>query len=202
MLFGIDNNLLSRALDEGLFEPYAAGGPRPRSTTATELDPQRPRHADRPRRRLPQHRQGAGSRRTGIAPPLEPRRPDEPAVPRSSSSSRTPPPRPRGWPSCSPRSPGSARAAGRATGRSCARTRSSSSTAGRRRTRRGSRAPAAARASGRSSSPTRRARRRGDRSRAKPLTDAPTAVIADSCFRQIELAGVLAGARTRTAPRR
>ncbi len=29
VLFGIDNNLLDRALDEGLFEPYCSTGARP-----------------------------------------------------------------------------------------------------------------------------------------------------------------------------
>ena len=34
-LFGIDNNLLSRALDEGLFEAYSPGGARSGRRTAT-----------------------------------------------------------------------------------------------------------------------------------------------------------------------
>ena len=56
VFFGIDNNLLSRALDEGLFEPYAAKGLE-RVADRYQLDPSAPGHADRPRRRLPQHRQ-------------------------------------------------------------------------------------------------------------------------------------------------
>ena len=39
MLFGIDNNLLSRALDEGLFEPYEAGRTRVRRCRQYRLDP-------------------------------------------------------------------------------------------------------------------------------------------------------------------
>ncbi len=36
----------------------------------------------------------------------------------------------------------------------------------------------------------------------KPLEEAPTAVIEDSCFRQVELAGILAGARNESGARR
>ena len=55
VLFGIDNNLLSRALDEGLFEPYIAAGLE--LVDAALPDRPDPRgDADRPRRRLPQRR--------------------------------------------------------------------------------------------------------------------------------------------------
>ena len=57
VLFGVDNNLLARALDGDVFEPYE-------SPELASVDPQlrprpgAPRHADRPRRRVPQRRQG------------------------------------------------------------------------------------------------------------------------------------------------
>ena len=38
MLFGVDNNLLSRALDAGLFEPYTATG-LDRVDARYQLDP-------------------------------------------------------------------------------------------------------------------------------------------------------------------
>ena len=55
VLFGIDNNLLSRANDANLFEPYESPGPghRRRAVPARSGPP---RHADRPRRRVPQLR--------------------------------------------------------------------------------------------------------------------------------------------------
>ena len=56
VLFGIDNNLLSRALDEGLFEPYEADGLDQVAGRATGSTRRAPRDADRPRRRLPQRR--------------------------------------------------------------------------------------------------------------------------------------------------
>ena len=100
---------------------------------AVRARPGAPRDADRPRRRVPELRQGLvrGARHRAAAVA---RRPDRPAVSRSSSSSRTPRPRRPGSRSCSPRSPATASAAGRTSGGGCARTASSSWTAGRRRT--------------------------------------------------------------------
>ena len=199
VLFGIDNNLLSRALDEGLFEPYTAG--RARSRRCALPDRSEPRgDADRPRRRLPQRRPEV-VRLARDRTAADARRPHATRATASCSSSRTPPPRPPGSRSCSPRSRSSARAAGRTTGAGCGRTACSPSTAGKRRTRPASPVPAAARASARSSSPTPRARRQRSSSRRRRLTTAPTAVVADSCFRQIELAGVLDGARNEKGAR-
>ena len=64
VLFGIDNNLLSRALDERLFEPYEAKG-LDEVDGAYVLDPDASRDADRPRRRLPQRRPEVVRRRAG-----------------------------------------------------------------------------------------------------------------------------------------
>ena len=156
VLFGIDNNLLSRALDEGLFEPYVAGflefvdAPYLIDPThaVTPID-----HGDVC---LNVDRTWFASH--GIPPPqtladlTQPRYKDLLVV--ENPATRRP-----GWPSCSPPSRSSARTAGRTTGASCGRTACSPSTAGRRRIRPSSPAPAAARGSGRSSSPTPRARR-------------------------------------------
>ena len=159
VLFGIDNNLLSRALDERACSSRTRRKASSSSTTRYRLDPDQRRDAGRPRRRLPQRRQ-AVVRLTGHRTADDARRAGRLRATASCSSSRIPPPRRPGWRSCWPRSPASARAAGRRLlAAICARTASSSSTAGRRRTPRGSRARAAARASGRSSSPTRRAPR-------------------------------------------
>ena len=53
--FGVDNTFLTRALDDGLFEPYTAKGLAavPREVPAR---PAAPRHADRQRRRVRQRR--------------------------------------------------------------------------------------------------------------------------------------------------
>ena len=86
---------------------------------------------------------------------------DDLTLPRTGtcSSSRTRRRRRPGSPSCSRRSPSTARTAGRTTGASCAPTACSSSTAGRRRTTTRFTGRRGARATGRSSSRTRRARR-------------------------------------------
>ena len=182
VLFGIDNNLLSRALDEGLFEPYIAAGSSswmpPTGSTRPTGD------ADRPRRRLPQRRPEVVRLAWSCAATVA-RRPDRSRATRTCSSSRTPPPRRPGSRSCSPRSRSSARAAGRTTGASCGPTACSPSTAGRRRTPPAFPAPAAARASGPSSSPTRRARRprsfsRRRRRRPPRRPSSPTAASARS----------------------
>ena len=153
VLFGIDNNLLSRALDAGLFEAYTPDGldgvdDRYRARSGE------PRDAGRPRRRLPRRRQGLvrlpRDRAAG-----RPRRPDATAVP---EAARRREPRhldPGAGVPARHRRPFRPEPAGRTTGAACARTTCSSSTAGRRPTRRASRVPPAARASGRSSSPTR-----------------------------------------------
>ena len=192
VLFGIDNNLLSRALAEGLFEPYRSAG-LDRVAGRIQARPRAPRDADRPRRRLPQRR-----------PRLVREARDRAAARRSSELAL---PRYRGLlvvenPATS--TPGLAfllatvarygETAGRATGAGCARTASSSSTAGSRRTRRSSPARRAARARGPivvsyATSPAAEVIFAASRS-----TAAPTAVVEDSCFRQIELAGVLRGA--------
>ena len=57
VLFGVDNNLLQRALDGDVFEPYESPGSRA-STPRLGARSRAPRDADRPRRRLPQLRQG------------------------------------------------------------------------------------------------------------------------------------------------
>ena len=112
VLFGVDNNLLSRALDEDLFEPYEspeldAGRPGVRPRPEHRVTP------DRPRRGLPQ-------RRPGLVPlarrPARRRRSSDLTRSRATaacSSSRTRPPRRPGSPSCSPRSRASATTAGR-----------------------------------------------------------------------------------------
>ena len=114
-----------------------------------------PRDADRPRRRVPQLRQGlvrraAASRRREASPTSR-----SPAT-AISSSSRTRRRRRPGSRSCSRRSPSSG-TGGRTTGASSVRTASSSSTAGRTPTTHASRARREARAIGRWSSRTRRA---------------------------------------------
>ena len=154
VIFGIDDSVLSRALDGDLLEEY-------RSDELEHVDPEyaddrRARDADRPRRGLSQRRPRVVRRARRRAAPY-PRRPHRAAVPRPARGRERGHLLPRARRSCSPPSRGSARTAGRATGASCARTASSPSTAGRRRTRSSSRAPPAAPASGRSSSPTRRA---------------------------------------------
>ena len=64
VLFGVDNNLLQRALDGDVFEAYdvaRARGGRPRAHPR----PRASRDSDRPRRRVPQLRQGVVLRATG-----------------------------------------------------------------------------------------------------------------------------------------
>ena len=161
----------------------------------------RPRDADRPRRGVPQRRPGLVRRRTAS------RRRDA-----SPTSTR---PRYRNLlvvenPATS--SPGLAfllatvatfgDAAGRPTGASCARTACSPSTAGRRRTR--SSSPGAAGSPGKrpivvsyATSPAAEVI-----FASKPLDVAPTAAIEDGCYRQVEYAGILRGARERGRARR
>ena len=57
MLFGVDNNLLARALEGDVFEAYESPGAR-RGRPGARPRPRAPRDADRPRRRLPELRQG------------------------------------------------------------------------------------------------------------------------------------------------
>ena len=173
MLFGVDNNLLSRALDEDFFEPYESPElddrrPAPTSSTRGTAD------ADRPRRGLPQLRQRSGSR----ARDRRRRRLDEllePALPRPARR------REPGHVHTRPRVP--ARHDRRATARTAGRSTGAAARQRRARRRRLEEAytalllrPAAARGSGRSSSRTRRARppRSSSRSRSE---QAPTAVV-------------------------
>ena len=72
VLFGVDNNLLARALEGDVFEAYESPA---LEHVDPELDPRpgAPRDADRPRRRLPQLRQGVvrrapTCRRPGTSP--------------------------------------------------------------------------------------------------------------------------------------
>ena len=115
VLFGIDNNLLSRALDEGLFEPYAATG-LDRVDDALPARPDAPRDPGRPRRRLPQRRQEAGSRRTASRRPTALEDLTKPALPQAARRREPGHLDARASRSCSPRWRGSARAAGRTTG--------------------------------------------------------------------------------------
>ena len=155
VLFGIDNNLLSRALEEGLFEPYEAAG----------LDSVPAQYALDPEHRVTPVDHGDVCLNTdsgwfakrGIPAPHTL---DEltDALYRGllvveNPATSTPASR-----SCSPRSHDTARATGRTTGGSSAQIACSSSTAGRRRTRCSSPARPGARESGRSWSRTRRAR--------------------------------------------
>ena len=193
VLFGIDNNLLSRALDEGLFEPYIADGLE-FVDAAYRIDPT---HAVTPIDHgdvcLNVDRKWFASH--GVAPPQtladltaaalqEPARRREPRHldARAGVHARH------------DREVRRERLAG-LLARSCGRTACSPSTAGRRRTPPSSPAPAAARATGRSSSPTRRARRPRSSSRRRRRRPPRRPSSTDSCFRQIELAGVLDGAK-------
>ena len=66
-LFGVDNTFLTRALDAGIFDPYTREGSRqfPPACTAR---PAAPRHADRPRRRVRRTTTSRGSATTVIPP--------------------------------------------------------------------------------------------------------------------------------------
>ena len=192
VLFGIDNNLLSRALDEGLFEPYVAGG----LEFVDAALPDRPDpcgDADRPRRRLPQRRPEvvrlARSRAAADA-----RRPDAAAL---QGPARRREPRHldarAGLHARHHREVRRGRLAGLLA-----------PAAGERRARRrrlggGVHGPVLRRRRQQGQAADRRLLRhepggRGDLREDPPKT-APTAVVADSCFRQIEFAGVLDGAR-------
>ena len=121
-----------------------------------------------------------------------------PARSTTSSSRRTrtcsrfpaPPPAPPVWRSCSARSASTA-TGGRRTGRRCWPTARRSPTAGRRPTRPTS-PRAAATATCRSSSPTTPRPRSPSR---RASTTSTTKALLDTCFRQVEYAGVLAGAQ-------
>ena len=130
-MFGVDNTLLSRALEADVFEPYAthrARRDRPRA---------RPRSCRRPRSTpidfgdvcvnydIALVRRIATSTRRRRSP-TSPRRST-----RTCSSSRTRRRRRPASRSCSPRSPSSATTGGRSTGPTCAPTVSRSSTRGR-----------------------------------------------------------------------
>ena len=66
-LFGVDNTFLTRALDDGMFEPYTATGldtVSRRSCNSTRA----PRHADRQRRRVRRTTTSRGSATTATRP--------------------------------------------------------------------------------------------------------------------------------------
>ena len=154
VLFGVDNNLLARALAGDVFEAVRVAGAR-RGRPGADPRSGASRDADRPRRRLSQLRQGV-VRRARSETATGSRRGDPAALPR--------PARRREPRHVDARTRVHARhdravrrSRGRATGASCARTTSSSSTAGRTRTTRASPVPRAAKGADRSSSPMRRA---------------------------------------------
>ena len=71
VLFGVDNTLLSRALDNGLFEPYEAKGLDQVPPRVPARRGRAPRHPDRLRRHLRQLRQEV-LRRSQATPPPRP----------------------------------------------------------------------------------------------------------------------------------
>ena len=114
VLFGIDNNLLTRAYDANLFVPYespVACVGRPGCAARSRA----PSHADRQGRRVPELRSRVLHRRAARGS-TDARRPDQAGVRRACWSSRTRVRPLRGSRSCSPRSPRRARTAGRSTG--------------------------------------------------------------------------------------
>ena len=193
VLFGVDNNLLARALAGNVFEPYE-------SPELADVDPALvldPEHRVTPidRGDVCLNLDKGWFASHGLAPPTNLVQLTSRATAGSSSSrTRDLDPRPRVH-------AGDDRAvrrhAGRATGASCARTASSSSTAGRTPTTSASRARR-----GHGDAPDRRLvrvepARRGARSpKPRPAT-APTARRGATCFRQVEFAGVLHGAKQR-----
>ena len=115
VFYGVDNTFLSRALDEGIFEPYAS--PALADIPAEfQLDPEQPGPAGGLRRRVPELRQGL-LRRKGHLPRPHPWKTCSSPSTRACWWCRTrPPPRP-GWLSCWRPSPTSARMATWITGR-------------------------------------------------------------------------------------
>ena len=73
VFFGVDNTFLQRALDAGIFEPYTAERSRP-GAGAVPARRHAPAHPDRPRRRVHQLRQEV-VRQEGPRGPADPRRP-------------------------------------------------------------------------------------------------------------------------------
>ena len=198
VFFGVDNTFLTRALDAGIFEPYTAAA---LATVPAEfqLDPTHRAHADRPRRRVRQLRQAVVRGSTSVAVPTTLDDLAKPAYegllvvenPATSSPGPRVPARDvarfgdDGW---------------RDYWTKLRATASRSSTAGRRRTTAPS-APARATATARSSSRTRRARRRPCTSRTRSPKTSPIGTMLDTCFRQVEFAGVLRGTEHGAAAR-
>ena len=198
VFFGVDNNLLSRALDGDLFDAYES----PALAGVDEKYVLDPEHRVTPidHGEVCLNYDKAWFAEHGVAPPRS--LDDLTKAPLRRTARRREPERRRRRVSrsCSRRSRATARTAGRTTGRSSASATCSSSTAGRRRTTCASRAP---RGKGSrpivvsyASSPPAEVIFRTPRPE-----QAPTAVVEDSCFRQIELAGVLRGARNEAARR-
>ena len=191
VMWGVDNTLLSRAVERRRVRAVRGGrGRRPRPAEFTVARARRRGHTGRLRRRVRQlrHRRprrgGPRSRRRRSTELAEPEYASRLVVENAATSS-----------------PGLAfllatiaefgDAAGSSSGPRSPTTACSSSTAGTRPTTRsfttGRRRPAA-----------RRQLRvepavRGAVSPTEPLTEAPTGVVADTCFRQVEFAGVLRG---------
>ncbi|GAA3358891.1 hypothetical protein GCM10017744_035330 [Streptomyces antimycoticus] len=157
VFFGVDNTLLSRALDNDLFTPFTAKG-LDKVPAALQLD--RAEHRVTPVDFgdicVNYDRKYFADKK--LTPPRTLEDLTKPAYKNLLVTENAATSSPVSA-SSSPRPPSTATTAGRATGRSCGPTVSRSSTAGSRRITTGSPArPAAARATGRSSSPTHRAR--------------------------------------------
>ena len=193
-MFGVDNTFLSRVVDDDVFEPYEADGPRRRARRAARARARRRGDAGRLRRRVRQLRHGL-VRRARARPAGRPRRRSPTRRTATCSSSRTRRRRRPAWRSCWPRSPSSARTAGPTTGRACATTASRSSTAGQAYYERFS--GAERRRPSRSSSATARARRPRSCSPTRRSTSRRRRSIETTCFRQVEFAGVLRGTDAR-----
>ena len=98
VFYGVDNTFLSRALEAGIYEPYAS--PALADIPAEfKLDPQQPRPAGGLRRRVHQLRQGL-FRRQAPAPSRRPWKTWPSRNTRACWWSKTRRPPPRAWPSC------------------------------------------------------------------------------------------------------
>ena len=202
VLFGIDDNLLATALEHERLRPPTPSSRLDSARRRLRAGPPASRHAGRPRRGLRELRRRPIRGRGSPGPPQTLADLADPAYRDLSWSSRTPRHRRPGSRSCSPRSPVRRTGLGGVLEGSCVTTASSWSMDGR--------SAYFGEFSGagggeghptRSSCPMPRARwprwcsRRSLRTRLLPAL-----VNEASCFRQVELAGMTAGPRTRPRP--